>query len=453
MSEPVETQLAQWRSYLAADPALAASDLDELESHLGDQIDDLTAVGLSGEEAFLIAVRRLGRTDELSREFAREHSERLWKQLVLGGEPAADKPNRGGVSAIGFAVLAAVVVKLPALWSASEDVTVRNVPILVLGVLAAWFLFRAGARARATRSSAAIVTVSFVGAAVVVNAYPFAAGADTLLLTVLYLGVALWLIVGVAYAEGRWNSGGARMDFIRFTGEWAIYLALIALGGAVLTALTLGVFTAIGVDAGHFVGEWLLPCGAAGATVIAAWLVEAKKSVIENMAPVLTAVFTPLFTAMLVVFIAAAVVQVTAAGVSAFDAQREVLIIFDAALVVVLGLLLYTLSARDASTRARWFDALQLVMIVAALVVDAVVLSAMLGRIGAFGASPNKVASLGLNLILLVNLAGAAWLQFGFLRGRVTHGVLERWQTRYVPVYLVWSVLAAVALPPLFSFA
>ncbi|PKQ22625.1 MAG: hypothetical protein CVT65_12440, partial [Actinobacteria bacterium HGW-Actinobacteria-5] len=245
---------------LASDPALAAADLDELESHLRDQIDDLESVGLSGDEAFLIAVRRLGRTDELSREFAREHSDRLWKQLVLGGEPSAEKPERSGALAIGFAVLAAALVKLPALWSATEDVTLRNVPIFVLGVLAAWFLVRA----QAVRSSVAIVTVAFVGAAVLVNAYPFAAGADTLLLTVLHLSVALWLVVGVAYAEGRWRSDRARMDFIRFTGEWVIYLALIALGGAVLTGLTLGVFTAIGVDAGRFVGEWLLPCGAAG---------------------------------------------------------------------------------------------------------------------------------------------------------------------------------------------
>ncbi len=449
MSEPADAQLAQWRHYLASDPALAAADLDELESHLRDQIDDLESVGLSGDEAFLIAVRRLGRTDELSREFAREHSDRLWKQLVLGGEPSAEKPERSGALAIGFAVLAAALVKLPALWSATDDVTLRNVPIFVLGVLAAWFLVRA----QAVRSSVAIVTVAFVGAAVLVNAYPFAAGADTLLLTVLHLSVALWLVVGVAYAEGRWRSDRARMDFIRFTGEWVIYLALIALGGAVLTGLTLGVFTAIGVDAGRFVGEWLLPCGAAGASVIAAWLVEAKKSVIENMAPVLTAVFTPLFTAMLLAFVVVASVQGVTGGGSVLGADREVLIVFDAALVVVLGLLLYTLSSRDASTRARWFDALQLVMIVAALVVDVVVLSAMLGRIGAFGASPNKVASLGLNLILLVNLAWAAWLQFGFLRGRLTHGVLERWQTGYVPVYLAWCVAAAVVLPPVFGFA
>ncbi|MFT4109832.1 permease prefix domain 1-containing protein [Propionicimonas sp.] len=447
MTDSTDTQLAQWRRYLAADRSLATADLDELESHLRDRIDDLEAVGLSDEEAFLIAVRRLGRVDELSREYAREHSERLWKQLVLGGDPAAASTSSGAV-AVAFAVLAAFVVKLPWLLGAPADVGLRNAPLLLLGVLAAYFLVRAGG----PRPSVAIAVVGFAGAAALVNGYPLDPGSDTLVLTVLHITAALWLIVGVTYVEGRWRSGRARMDLIRFTGEWVIYLALIALGGAVLTALTLGVFAAIGMDAGSFVVDWLLPCGAAGATVVAAWLADAKKSVIENMAPVLTAVFSPLFTAMLAAFVVAAAVQ-GAAGVSLLDTHREVLIVFDATLIVVLALLLYTISAREASTRARWFDALQLAMILAALVVDLLVLSAMVGRIGVFGASPNKVASLGLNVLLLVNLAGAGWLQLGFLRGRRTHGVLERWQTAYLPVYFVWCVVVAAVLPPLFGFA
>ena len=76
-----------------------------------------------------------------------------------------------------------------------------------------------------------------------------------------------------------------------------------------------------------------------------------------------------------------------------------------------------------------------------------------LGRIGEYGASPNKLASLGLNLILLVNLSGSAWLQFRFVRGRTTFGHVERWQTAYIPVYLAWAAIVLVAFPPVFGFA
>ena len=93
------------------------------------------------------------------------------------------------------------------------------------------------------------------------------------------------------------------MDFIRFSGELFIYYVLIALGGGVLTAFTVMIFQAIGINAEPFVQSWLLPCGAAGAVLVGSWLVEAKQSVIENMAPVLTRLFTPLFAAMLVTFL------------------------------------------------------------------------------------------------------------------------------------------------------
>ena len=62
-------------------------------------------------------------------------------------------------------------------------------------------------------------------------------------------------------------------------------------------------FWLIGMNAGWFVGPWLLPCGAM-VVIIRIGLVEAKQSVIENMAPVLTRLFTPLFTVLLLMFLA-----------------------------------------------------------------------------------------------------------------------------------------------------
>src|SRR5690606_27834951 len=70
-------------------------DIEEMEDHLREQVSDLSDAGLNSDEAFLVAVKRMGNVDAISREFAREHSERLWKQLVL--MPAA--PAEGGFKA------------------------------------------------------------------------------------------------------------------------------------------------------------------------------------------------------------------------------------------------------------------------------------------------------------------------------------------------------------------
>ena len=97
--ESVESQIAEWRAYVASAPGINGHDVDELEDHLRHQIAELNAAGLTADEGFLIAVKRLGDVDGLSREFAREHSGRLWKQLLVGGdeEPAraADRLVRG----------------------------------------------------------------------------------------------------------------------------------------------------------------------------------------------------------------------------------------------------------------------------------------------------------------------------------------------------------------------
>lgn len=454
MDPGLEEQIATWRDYVSRRDAIAGRDIDELEDHLRGQIDRLEASGLAADEAFLVAVKRMGGLDALSREFAREHSDRLWKQLVMD-EPGAAPRSRAFPLALALAFGAAIAVKVPALFgvdfSSDGGFYARNLALLVLPFLAAYFLVRR----RASLATTAIVAAPFALAAIVLNAYPFGPDAATLALAVIHSIVALWIVIGIAYVNGDVRSSRARMDFIRFTGEWFVYFVLIALGGGVLIGLTMGVFAAIGLDASEIVGDWLLPCGVAGAVVIAGWLVEAKQSVIENIAPVLTKLFTPLFTAMLLAFFVAGLLQgslVDSDSATEMFGQRDLLIIFDVVLVVVLGLLLYALSARDQTAAPGWFDRLQLLMVVAAILVDLLVLIAMIGRIAEYGASPNKLASLGLNLILLANLTGAAWLQLRFVMGRTRYERLERWQTGFVPVYLAWSAIVVLVFPPAFAY-
>jgi hypothetical protein len=130
-----------------------------------------------------------------------------------------------------------------------------------------------------------------------------------------------------------------------------------------------------------------------------------------------------------------------------------VLIGFDLLLAVVLGLVLYAVSARDPLAPPGPFDFLQLLLVVSALIVDMVALAAIAARISDFGFSPNRTAALGENLILLVNLGWSAWLYARFVRGRTPFGALERWQTSYLPVYSLWAAVVVVVFPLVFRFA
>lgn len=454
-TEHLDTQIGEWRAAILRSRAVEEGDADELEEHLREQIADLEATGLTADEAFLISVGRLGKVDAVTAEYAREHSDRMWKHLAID-RPAEDSGRLSIGIMLAFAVAAGVIIqiaRLLALTSSSGmhvfgETTapwfMRDLGLFVLPVLAAYFaVLRRMPWSRVIAMGAVVAVL-----AVVVNLFPFGGDSATDALVAIHLPIALWFVVGAAYVGGELRSSARRMDFIRFTGEWAIYYTLIALGGAVLIGLTVAVLTPIAPDAIDDVLRWVIPTGAAGAVVVAAWLVEAKKSIIENLAPVLTAIFTPLFAVMLVV----SAVGYLIGGIGR-DFNRDLLAVFDLLLLVVLGLIVYGISARTSGAKVGVMDVIRLVAVVAAIVLDILVLVSMFARIGEFGFTANRVAALGLNILLLVNLAGTAWLILRQVAGRSTPARLERWQTGYLPVFATWVVLVVLALPPVFGFA
>ena len=451
--DQLEGRIAAWRAQVlrASDPDGAA--LEDLEASLSGQFDALRQTGLDGDEAFLIALKRVGeRHAPTAGVPGRSTPAGSWtgrRRIRRGRRPATSpgSERRETLVVFGLAALAAAAIRLPELFgfplADGGGVYVRNLSLFVFPCLAGYF----GWKRRLEAPSAIRVGLAFVAAAVLVNAFPFAPEGATESLAALHLPIALWMAVGVAYAGGRWNSTSHRLKFVRFSGELFIHCVLIGLGGVVLIGLTMITFRAIGVDAERLVEEWVLPSGALGAIVVSGWLADTKANVAGNMAPMLTRIFTPLFAAVLITFL----VTMAWAG-TGIRMEREVLIGFDLLLVVVVGLVLYAVAARAPAAPPGAFDGLQLVLVISALAADALALGAIGARISEFGFTANRTAALGVNLILFANLAGSAWLTLQFLRRRGSGAALERWQTAFLPVYAGWAAVVVAVFPPLFGY-
>lgn len=295
----VDHLIGAWRAHLDAS-GVHRPDIDEMEAHLRTRIADLVAVGLSEDEALLLALRRLGAIDVPTRRFAGDHGDLLWGQALQDGETPVLQAGRliEAVVAAGLAGLAVQLVWLFGIRPEDAEWGIfmrRNGALVVLPFLV-WFL---GRRHGFTLRFGVAAVAPLAIAAVVVNSYPWSEGSSTELLAVLHLPVAIWFVVGYAHSGGEWRSMDRRMAFVRFSGEWLISYVLIALGGGVLLALTGLILTPVSAEVAERVVEWVVVSGAAGAVIVAAWLVEAKKTVVENIAPALTRIFTPLFAAML----------------------------------------------------------------------------------------------------------------------------------------------------------
>ena len=79
----LSTAVNQWRNDLASGKVCKNQDLDELETHLRDQMEALSGSGLSEEEAFWVATHRLGDTGSLKREYAKINASAIWKHRIF----------------------------------------------------------------------------------------------------------------------------------------------------------------------------------------------------------------------------------------------------------------------------------------------------------------------------------------------------------------------------------
>jgi hypothetical protein len=258
----------------------------------------------------------------------------------------------------------------------------------------------------------------------------------------------MWLVVGLAFAGRDWKSLPVGMDFLRFSGELFIYVVLFALGGGVLTGLTIQLFHLIGVDIERGYVTWVLVMGAAAAPVVAAYLTEKKRGLADSFAPVLSLIFTPLFLVTIVAFL----LVMAARGASPYR-DRESLLLFNVLLVLVIALVVFNISERKLTPVSRVYDPLNAALIAAAIVVDVIALTATIGRLSAYGPSPNKIALLAENIVLLVNLGGLAVQYARWFAGAARFSAVENWTVRCLPLYAAWLAVVTFLFPVLFGYA
>ncbi len=452
--QSIEAEIAGWREFLQERGHFTPEQLAELEAHLRDTMAELEGGGLATDEAFLIAVRRVGNLHALAAEYARVHTDQVWKQVL--DDPSEVDGGKGRrrkyLELAGLALLAGVLGKVPALFGFSFE---RDEDVLRYFINAGFFLILPISwlflrwRPERARGRAWAVGATYLVACVAVNlfVYPPDSPAHTRVLTGLHLPILLWGLAGILYAGTAWRDVKGRMDFVRFSGETFIYTVLILCGMGVMFGLIGGLFGMIGVEVGPLLVNWVVVFGSCAAPVIGAFFAQEKRAIVENMAPVLARIFAPLFTVVLAVYLTTLAVRRTAPL-----ADREFLIVFDLMLVLVLGLVLYLVSARRERAPAGLFDYVALALVVLALVADTVALGAIASRLASFGVSPNKVAALGENVLLFVHLAGLAWCYTQFLRGRRGFEGVMSWLTRYLPAYVVWAAIVALGFPVMFGF-
>lgn len=79
----LERAIQDWRNGLLQSQSILESDVDELESHVRDEVDSLMLAGLSTEEAFMVSIHRTGDIETVGQEFAKVNPSLAWRRRVF----------------------------------------------------------------------------------------------------------------------------------------------------------------------------------------------------------------------------------------------------------------------------------------------------------------------------------------------------------------------------------
>ncbi|MBI9094948.1 MAG: hypothetical protein JEY71_08720 [Sphaerochaeta sp.] len=453
----IEEQIRSWKAHIHATSSIDNNEVKNLESLLRDTITELSGQGVNEEEAFLVAIRRLGDSEIIEKEFAKISTEELCHQLYmpLNTSMTQKTERKELVVILALTLFGGLLSKIPALFGFGDFDTydllyLKNASLFAFTPVAMYFLYK-----RKIPLSKTLLAIAFFPlAALLVNIYPYQEPYHTAILTIIHLPILSLIFLVPLYggsAKGTgWKSPKTRLDFIRFIGEAFVYAVLIGMGGMVLILLTLGTFELIKVDASPFVVYWMGPFGLFGLFTVAAYLVDQKKSLMGGIAPVLARIFTPLFSLVLVSLIIAFLTSPNQAS-----ENRSMLIWFDVILAFVLALTLYSMCSSEQkknTSRFPLWDVMTFVLIICAVLVDLIALWGILARLQTFGFSANRTAALGENLLLLSNLIFLAIGYSRYMAKNMSFSRIVELQMRFLPLYGIWAAVVVILFPLLFGF-
>ena len=341
-------------------------------------------------------------------------------------------------------LLAGFVAKIPEFLPINDDSFYpRNIGFVVIPLLALYFV---GKRQLAHRKIAAIA-VALTTALVYINLLPKNSQSDTLTLACIHLPLFLWAVLGFTFVGDKMADYRKRLDFLRYNGDLVVITVLILIAGIVLTFVTLNLFSVIGVSIDEFYMQYVVVLGLAASPIVGTYVIQTNPQLVNKVSPVIARIFSPLVLVTLVVYLMA----MLGSGKDPYH-DRDFLITFNILLVGVMAIIFFSIAETSWTKQNRTSALIVFLLSIVTVVINGIALSAILFRILEWGITPNRIAVLGGNILILSNLILVTLALFKVLRGQREISVVEQSIATFLPIYSLWTVVVVFLFPVLFGF-
>jgi|CXWL01.1.fsa_nt_gi hypothetical protein len=367
---------------------------------------------------------------------------RTWQARLTYREPVDQVATRRGVTlVILLALLCGAAIRLPALLLTVDWYYPRFAPMIVIVGLCTYFWIANPDRRRIIIGLGVALNVG-----IYVSVLP--GFADSVVMALIHLPIVFWGLLGVAYTGNAWRDTDARIRYIRYNGEMVILVALVGAGGMVFSLLTVALFEMVMKNSAEQYFENIGVFGIAAVPVVATYLYDVVFHRRTGIPAVLARVFAPLFLVMSTAYLSVAFLG----GQNPF-LDRSFLITCNGLLLVVLAITVFSIVERDADSSTGIVDKIIIALASVTLVINAIALAAIVFRLASYGFTPNRVAVLGANLVIMGHLARICWAYLGVVRGRASVATMRPVVAGYLPVYAIWAAVVTFLLPVVFRFA
>ena len=340
--------------------------------------------------------------------------------------------------------IAGVIAKLPQFIGITPEYFYpRNIAFVVFPLLIAYFAWKQKANTKTLVTALVVVSVSIL----FINVLPKSDTSDTLILACIHLPLFLWAVLGFTYLGEDLKSSQGRMDFLRYNGDLVVMTAIILIAGGLMAGITLGLFRLIEIQVEEFYFQYIGIWGLAASPIVATYLVQTNPHLVNKVSPVIAKVFTPLVLITLLIYLIALIYT----GKDPYN-DREFLLIFNMLLLGVMAIIFFSIAETSKNSDSKINTVMLLGLSIVTIIINGIALSAILFRISEWGITPNRLAVLGPNILILTNLFLVTYWLFKAVKDNTGLDKVGNSIALFLPIYRLWTVLVTFVFPIIFNF-
>ena len=359
-----------------------------------------------------------------------------------------DEISWGATNELTFVIIASIIAgliaKIPDFTTINNEFFYsRNLAFIVFPLLTAYFFWRQNIKI----TKLVIASVAILISIFYINLLPNNTKSDTLLLACIHLPLFLWTVLGYIFVGGNLKNHQKRLDFLRYNGDLIVLTAIILISGGILTGVTLGLFNLIDFDISEFYFNYVVIWGLAALPIVGTYLVQTNPQLVNKVSPVIAMVFTPLVLVTLIIYL----IAVIGTGKDPYN-DRDFLLIFNLLLIGVMAIILFSIAETSKNSKSKIGTWLLFGLAIVTGIVNGIALSAILFRISEWGITPNRVAILGGNILILTNLLIVTYKLFKTLKDANEKENIGKSIAIFLPIYSIWTVIVTFIFPLIFNF-